>query len=55
MHIYLIYSDTALNLHSNFARTVFFYADDIVIIAACWQALQTLLLASEDTACKINM
>ena len=30
------------------------YADDMVIIAPSWQAWQTLLLAVEDDACKIN-
>ena len=47
-----------MNLGFHFAGIVvdlLLYTDDMVIIAPSWQALQTLLLAVEDDACKINM
>ena len=46
---------TTMNLGCHFAGIVvklFAYADDMVIIAPSWQAMQTLLLAVEDDACK---
>lgn len=49
---------TTLNLGCNFAGTVInllAYADDMVVLAPCWQALQSLLMAVEDAASKINM
>jgi len=49
---------TTLNLGCNIAGTVInllAYADDMVVLAPCWQALQSLLLAVEDAASKINM
>ena len=54
----LIDGVTTLNLGSNLAGTVInllAYADDLVVFTPCWQALQSLLLAVEDAASKINM
>ena len=54
----LIDTVTTMNLGCHFAGIVvnlLAYADDMVIIAPSWQALQTLLLAVEDDARKINM
>jgi len=31
------------------------YADDVVVLAPCWQALQSILVVIEDTARKISM
>lgn len=49
---------TTLNLGCNLAGTVInllAYADDMVVLAPSWQALQSLLLVVEDAASKINM
>ena len=54
----LIDKVTTMNLGFHLAGIVvdlLAYADDMVIIAPSWQALQTLLLAVEDDARKINM
>ena len=55
---YLNDKETSVNLGCSYAGTVInllAFADDMVILAPSWHALQTLLLAVEDAANKISM
>ena len=54
----LITQVTALNLGCTYAGTIInllAYADDMVVLASSWQALQSILVVIEDAASKISM
>jgi len=54
----LITRVTALNLGCTYAGTIInllAYADDMVVLAPSWQALQSILVVIEDAASKISM
>jgi len=54
----LITQVTALNLGCTYAGTIInllAYADDMVVLAPSWQALQSILVVIEDAASKISM
>ena len=54
----LITQVTALNLGCTYAGTIInllAYADDMVVLAPSWQALQSILVVIDDAASKISM